>query len=132
METVAEIVVAMTGLYFIVLAAAALLRPARATAFLLGFAGSARAHYAEMIVRLLVGSALVVRASHMAFGYAFLAFGWVIVVTTVGLLFVPWALHHRFAQKVVPPAMRYIPWIGALSLVIGGAILWSLAAGPDG
>jgi uncharacterized protein YjeT (DUF2065 family) len=52
----------------------------------------------------------------------------VLLVTTAGLLIVPWRWHHRFAQRVVPLFTRYIALIGLVSLAIGGLILWAVAA----
>ena len=74
-------------------ALAVLVRPTRAERFLLAFAQSARARFAEQAVRLTVGIALVAFASEMAHTEVFRAFGWLVVVTNLGLLVVPWRIH---------------------------------------
>jgi hypothetical protein len=49
-------------------------------------------------------------------------FGWVLVGTTLILAFVPWQLHHRFAEWSVPMATRRLPLLGIASIV-GGVLL---------
>jgi uncharacterized protein YjeT (DUF2065 family) len=128
MESILLSVVVLAAVYFLVLGLMSLAVPDRASRFLLGFAGSQAKHYAEMLIRLIVGAAFVLRAPEMRFPEAFHAAGWVVIVTTVCLLLVPWRWHRRFAQRSVPQAVRYIRWIGAASLVLGGVILWAALA----
>lgn len=128
-QILALAVVVLAGLYFVALAVASLLMPARANRFLLGFADSARKHYAELFVRLVVGSAFVHHAPRMLFADAFAFFGWVLLATTACLLLVPWRWHHRFAESAVPRATRHITWIGLSSLALGGLILAAVVGG---
>ncbi len=123
------VVVALAGFYFIALGVSALLVPARASRFLAGFAGSSRAHYLELMLRLVVGGALIVGAPRMLFPVAFSVFGWVLVVTTGGLLLVPWQWHQRFAQRTVPAATRYLAAMGLFSLALGGCLWVALFLG---
>lgn len=118
-------VVLLAGLYFVVLAAVSLTAPARASVFLLGFASSAATHYAELLVRLLVGVAFVAQAARIPFSAAFYVFGWLLLVTTLGLLLIPWQRHRRFAQRAVPLALRHLPLVAFASLLMGGFVLWS-------
>lgn len=118
-------VVLLAGLYFVALAAVALIAPARASVFLLGFASSAATHYAELLVRLLVGVAFVAQAARMPFAAVFYAFGWLLLITTLGLFLVPWQRHRRFAQHAVPLALRHLPLVAFASLLMGGFVLWS-------
>ena len=74
-QTVAAGVVVVAGLYLIALAVVALVRPASARRFLLGFAQTAAAHYTEMAARILVGVALVVASPQMLFSQFFFWFG---------------------------------------------------------
>lgn len=128
-ENVASAIVVLAALYFVALAAASFIAPEYATRFLNGFAGSARAHYSEMLVRLIVGCAFVVYAPRMLYPGVFLLFGWVLVITTVVLLLFPWRWHHRFAQKVVPPITRHVWLFGIVSFPLGGAILFAVLRG---
>ncbi|MEO6384618.1 MAG: hypothetical protein ABIO30_09185 [Thermomonas sp.] len=123
LDFLALVIVVLTGLYFITLAAVSLLAPARANRFLLGFADSASVHYIELLLRFVVGDAFLLHAPRTPFSSIFNMFGWVLVVTTGCLLLVPWRWHRRFAQQAVPRAARYIALIGLASLLIGSFIL---------
>lgn len=122
LEAFACAVVVLAGLYFLVLGGFSLLAPSRARAFLLGFAASKSAHYAELVVRFVTGAAFIVHSPRMLLSWAFNIFGWVVLVTTIGLLLVPWQWHRRFARQSVPRALRYLTVIGVASLGMGGAI----------
>ena len=122
-------VVMLAGCYLVALGAAALLAPAAATRFLLGFVGSAFLHYLELIVRFIIGAAFLAHAPRMMFPAVFSAVGWMLLITTGFLCLVPWRVHQRFAQWSVPQAIRHLPWIGLASLMFGGAILAAVVRG---
>lgn len=121
--------VLLAGIYLIGLGVVGLLRPTAAARFLLGFAGSARAHYAEMFVRLVVGGAFLLHAPRMLFPEAFLVFGWVLVLTTAALFVLPWKLHRRFAQWTVPSVVRHLRLVAVVALLFGGVILGAVILG---
>jgi hypothetical protein len=125
----ASAIVVAAGLFLAALGGASLLVPARAGPFLLGFATTPTKHYAELALRLLVGGAFVLAAPSMLFPEVFTVFGWLLLVTTAGLLLVPWRWHQRFAQRAVPEALRFLPLIGLVSLGFGGLILFALFRG---
>lgn len=131
LETLALTLIVLTALYLCALAAASLIVPAKANHFLRGFASSARVHYVELSARLLVGAALLVYAPHMFASGVFTLFGWVLVLTTVCLLLLPWRWHRRFAQQAVTWAIAYIKVIGVFSLVLGGLMLAAVIRGND-
>ena len=131
-ELCALIAIALAGLYLVALGIASLAVPVRAGRFLLGFAGSKSVHFAELLVRFLVGAALIVYAPRMAFSGAFSLFGWVLLGTTACLVFVPWRWHHRFAQQAVPHATRHIGLVGVASVALGGLVLAAVAVGSAG
>jgi hypothetical protein len=122
-DAVALALVVAAALYLMVLAVAVVLAPARATRFLSGFAGSARSHYLEMFMRLVAGGALLVYAPEMRFPRFFSLFGWALVITTAGLLAIPWQWHQRFAERVVPLATRHL-WLVALGSLALGAFMF--------
>lgn len=130
MLVVAKGIVAVVALYFLALGAIALVRPATARGFLLGFADTAIKHYAELIARMLVGGALLLVARESAYSAALSAFGWLLIGTTTLMALVPWRVHDRFARSAVPGALRFLPLIGITSLIAGALLLWVLVAGP--
>ncbi len=121
--------VVLVGLYLVGLGIAGFVDPARASRFLLGFAGSAPAHYLELVLRLAAGASFLVHAPRMLFPGAFLVFGGLLVVTSLGLGLVPWRWHRRFAERTVPRALGHLPWIAAASIALGGFVLVAIVGG---
>lgn len=125
MTLLARLVVLASGLWLIVLAALIVVVPARAAKFLAGFANSARAHYTEQGLRLIVGTAIIVFAPEMRFADVFRVFGWILVLTAIGLVLMPWRWHRRFAQWAIPLAVRRIKLLACGALVLGVLIFYS-------
>ena len=125
----ASILVWLTALYLISFALGSLLAPARAKRFLSDFASSAFAHYLEIGLRLIAGMAILLYAPRMLFSNFFVIFGWILVVTTVGLLAVPWQWHQRFAQWGVPYATRNLKLVACASFVFGGFVIAAIILG---
>ena len=117
------IVVVLCGVYFVVLGLTCLIASERAKAFFLAFAGSARKHYIEMTLRLIVGASLLVQAPHLEFSLGITVFGWMLIVTTAALLLMPWQWHQRFAQRVLPNFIHYLTLIGIVSILMGSVVL---------
>lgn len=124
-EILARIAVLAAAGYLLVLGGLALIRPARASRFLLGFAASLRVHVAELLVRLVLGRACLAVAADTRTPFAFQVAGGLLVVTTVGLALVPWRCHRAFAARNVPAALQHLKLIGVASLAMGGGIGWA-------
>ena len=119
----ALIIVLLAALYFLALALVSFLRPEKASGFLLGFASSASFHYLELLIRIVIGTAFVVRAPLMKFSEIFSIFGWLLIGTSACLFLVPWHWHHKFTQKAVPQALRYLKLVALSSFAMGGFII---------
>ena len=128
-EVLALAIVVATGAFFAALGGASLLAPSHASRFLLGFACSPSKHYAELGLRFLAGGAFVLSAPYVLLPAAFSLFGWVLVATTAGLLLIPWHWHHRFAQRAVPQALRFLPLVGVSSFALGVLVLVAVYRG---
>jgi len=76
-----------------------------------------------MVLRLAVGGSILWQAPHLMYPAAFAIFGWMMVGTTAVLLLLPWKWHRRFAQKAVPQAIGYLPFVGVVSIVLGIVLL---------
>lgn len=126
---IAGILVACFGVFLVALSAAVFVKPEKATVFLESFASSAKSHYFEQLIRLIAGWSLIVYAPQMCFVGAFSLLGWTIVVTTIGLLLIPWRWHGRFANLVVPVVTRFLNVYGVLSLALGGIVLYAIFCG---
>lgn len=125
-EMLALFITGLTGAYFIVLGAAATLKPAKATRFFRAFATTPARHYLEMAIRLLVGGSMIMAAPRLHAAAVFEVFGWVLVITSAVLVVLPWRWHQRFAERVVAPFTRYIFAIGLCCLALGAFILLAL------
>jgi hypothetical protein len=128
-DSVAAVGVLATGVFLFLLGVAALLMPARARWFLLGFASTPRLHALELGVRLIVGAALWLQAPAMRFALAFTIAAGILLGTTALMALLPWRWHHRFASTTVPRALRWLPLLGIASIGLGGLVLHALFAG---
>ncbi len=126
MQLLSGIVVVAFAFFLLGLAVMTYAHPSRAGQFLHAFARSARAHYGEQAARLLTGGALVLFSSEMWQPELFRLFGWILVITTVGLLCVPWRWHRRFAQRVVPPVIQHMKLFGFGAVVLAALLLYSV------
>ncbi len=127
LNILAGIVVSIAGMYLVGLAMASFFLPSLSVRFLEAFASSARAHYLEQFVRLVVGTALVLFSPMMNYAEVFHGFGWLIIVTTFGLLLIPWQWHHRFGQWAIPLAVKNLKLFAVGALLLGVFIFYGLA-----
>jgi hypothetical protein len=128
-EHLALAVVGLTGLFLLGLGATALLAPAHARRFLLGFAGTPGKHCLELALRVAIGAAFVLAAPRLPMAGGFTGFGWVLIGTSLALAFVPWRWHNAFAQRNVPQALRFLPLLGVVSVGVGLGVLWAVGSG---
>jgi hypothetical protein len=119
-------VVFLAGLFLASLGVLSLAAPALARRFLLGFAASPLLHYSELAIRCVLGAAFLLHAPTMRFPLLFIGAGWVLLLTTAGLLLVPWRWHRRFAERSVPAALRFLPLLGVASLLLAGLVFLGL------
>ena len=122
-ERLCVLVVGVAGAYLVALGVGALVVPARASRFLLGFASTQSLHFVEILSRVIVGTSLIVAAPSLSPAQPFALLGWLLIGTSTLLLFLPWQWHQRFANKMVPVANRYIALVGVASLVGGVLVL---------
>lgn len=133
MSLPAGIVVVAFGLFLIGLSGIAFANPALAERFFMSFASSARAHYIEQVSRLLLGVSLVVLSPAMWQASIFRVIGWAIVISSVGLMLLPWRWHHHFGQWALPTVVRHMR-LYAVGLFAFGVLLvyGAFSAGSHG
>ena len=129
LQSIATGIGVIVGLFLIALAAAALVRPAMARRFLLGFARTAAAHYTEMAARVLVGAALMIASPRMLFPQLFFWFGTALLVSSVLLLCLPWTWHRSMGERVLPRFVRLLGVVSPVSLVLGGLLVAATVLG---
>lgn len=121
-------VILLVAGYFFALGFIALIKPSLAARFLLGFAQNIVVHYCELLLRLIVGFALLHQSATMRFTNVIELFAWILIFSTMALFLLPWRWHRQFAQKVVPYANRYLSVIGVISLALGISVIVALNA----
>ena len=129
MSVVATVVIVAFGLALLAFTSVAFAKPANAERFLTAFASSARTHYIEQIVRLLIGAALVVISPTMWQPKIFWLLGWAIIVSSAALLCVPWQWHQRLGERVLPLLVRHLRLYAAGSFAFGALLLYGVFAG---
>lgn len=124
MELITGFLATAFGLYLIGLAVTAFVRPNIVKRFFQFFASSAKAHYIEQFIRLIVGSAIILFSDSMLYGSVFEIFGWVIILTTVALLMMPWKWHRKFGEWTNPFAVRNMKLYTGIAGLFGFFILY--------
>ncbi|WKZ36676.1 MAG: hypothetical protein QY332_01880 [Anaerolineales bacterium] len=120
-------VISFFCIFLIGLAIMIVIKPRRAEQFLGSYASSARAHYIEQIARLIVGTAMVVLAPFMWYSNLFNLFGWILIVTTIGLLLTPWQWHHKLGERVIPLTLQYMKFYALGAFLLGILVIYSLS-----
>ena len=129
MSVVAAVVVVVFALSLITFTGVAFAKPARAERFLVAFASSARTHYVEQLLRLLIGAALVVLSRTMWQPKVFWLLGWALVVSSVVLLCLPWRWHDRLGARLRPMLVRYLRLYAVGAFALGALLLYGTFAG---
>ena len=122
MTAVAGAILVAFGLFLVGLTVVVFAKPAVAERFFMAFASSARTHYTEQAVRLLIGASLVIRSGAMWQPKVFWFVGWGIVLSSVVLILTPWQWHDRFGEEVRPMLVRHMK-LFAVGLLAFGVLL---------
>lgn len=127
--SLAVLVLAALAVFLLAFGLTAWVAPSRVGGFLRGFATTARRHFIELLVRLVVGGAFWIAAPATRFETAFEVAGAVLVGTTLALGAIPWRRHRDFAARSVPHAQRFLSWLGGAAIAVGALLVYALAAG---
>ncbi len=125
----AIVVVAAACGGFMVFATMVFVKPAIAERFLRSFASSARAHYIEQALRLLLGIALLALSPLMWGSTVIRVLGWSIVLSTIGLIVVPWRWHNQLAQHLTPKLVGHMRAFAIAVFAFGAFLLVALCIG---
>ena len=126
MNTVAGAILVAFSLFLVGLTVVVFTKPAVAERFFMSFASSARAHYTEQVIRLLIGASLVIRSAAMWQPKVFWFVGWAIVLSSLVLILSPWQWHHRFGEIVRPMLIRRIKLFAVGLLAFGVLLLYGV------
>lgn len=127
MITIAKYTIILFGLFFIFVGFLMLFNPKKARATLRKAGSTNFINYAEITVRMIPATALIIYAEHSKFSDIFKIFGWFMLLTSFVLYFVPKHLHHNFSNKaadILKPL--YFQLISPFSFIIGIIIIYSI------
>lgn len=116
------------ALLLLVLGLLCFLRPTSVQNFFDLFVATKKAHFIEQMIRLVVGLSLIRFSEMMTYSGLFYAFGWLIVVTSLLLIVLPWRWHQKFAQRVIPVVKKHLKVYGLLSLFLAVMLLYAVWA----
>ena len=105
-----------------------LFKPKRARATLRKAGSTNFINYAEITIRMIPATALIIYADLSKFSEVFKVFGWFMLMTSLVLYFVPKHLHHNFSNKaadILKPF--YFQLISPFSIIIGTIIIYSVS-----
>jgi hypothetical protein len=127
-NAVAGAILVAFGLFLVGLTIAVFAKPAAAERFFMSFASSARAHYTEQVIRLIIGTSLVIRSAEMWQPKVFWFVGWAVVLSSLVLILSPWQWHQRFGEKVRPMLIRRMKLFAVGLLAFGVLLLYGVFA----
>jgi hypothetical protein len=129
LNAIAGAILVAFGLLLIGFTVVVFARPAIAERFLTAFASSARTHYTEQVVRLLVGVSLIIRSAAMWQPKVFWFVGWAVGLSSLALIITPWQWHHLFGEKVRPMLIRRMKVYAVALLAFGALIIYAVFTG---
>ncbi|TDD74739.1 hypothetical protein E0F89_14405 [Flavobacterium caseinilyticum] len=105
-----------------------LLAPKKATQILRKAGSTNFINYAEITIRMIPATALILNSDFSKFPDYFKIFGWFMLITSVVLYFIPRQIHHNYSLKcadVIKPL--YFQIISPFAILIGMLILYSVS-----
>jgi hypothetical protein len=135
-SAVAGAILVAFGLFLVGLTVVVFAKPAVAERFFMAFASSARTHYTEQIVRLVIGASLVIRSGIIRSGAmwqpkVFWFVGWGIVLSSLVLILTPWQWHARFGEEVRPRLIRHMKLFAVGLLAFGVLLIYGVGIGES-
>ncbi|SKB36301.1 hypothetical protein SAMN05661099_0883 [Daejeonella lutea] len=115
------------GLFFILIGILMVLKPETARNVLRKAGSTFFINYAEITLRLIPASAMIIFADYSKYPELLMAFGWFMLATSLVLYFVPRKLHHKFSLKaagILKPV--YFQLISPFSMLIGCFLIYSV------
>lgn len=126
MTLIAKFIVILFGVYLIAVGFLMLLNPKKAREYL-RMAGSTNIiNYAELTIRMIPASALILYGEISKYPVVFEVLGWFMIATSIVLYFVPRKIHHNYAlwcAKILKTI--YIQCISPFSILFGILLIYS-------
>ena len=126
-ETIAKWTIIVFGVFFVCVGIIMLLKPKKAREILRKAGSTNFINYAEITLRMIPATALILAADISKYPEIFKIFGWFMLCTSFVLYFVPRQIHHNFSTKaanILKPL--YFQLISPFAFVIGILIIYSV------
>lgn len=123
---IAKWVVIFFGIFIIFIGFVMLIDPKKARSTLRKAGSTNFINYAEITLRLIPAVALILYSEFSKFPAAFNIFGWIMLITSVILYFVPPNVHNRFSMKsadILKPI--YFRLISPFAFLFGALIIYN-------
>ena len=122
----AKWVVIFFGIFIIFIGFVMLINPIKARNTLRKAGSTNFINYAEITIRLIPALALILYSNYSKFPEALKLFGWIMLITSLILYFVPRKLHHKFSMKsadILKPI--YFQLIAPFAFIFGILIIYN-------
>ena len=123
---IAKWVVIFFGLFIIFIGFIMLVKPKKARTTLRKAGSTNFINYAEITIRLIPATALILHSDFSKYPEAFKIFGWIMLITSLVLYIVPRKFHHKFSMKsadILKPI--YFQLISPFAFCFGGLIIYN-------
>ena len=126
MIIIAKWTVIVFGIFFIYSGLVMLFAPKKARQILRKGGSTNLINYAEITIRMIPAAALVIYSDFSKYPVVFKNFGWLMLVNSFVLYFVPRQLHHNFSLKCADILVPlYFQLISPFAFFFGAAIIYS-------
>ncbi len=123
---IAKWILIFFGIFMIFIGFVMLINPNKARSTLRKAGSTNFINYAEITLRMIPAIALILYAEFSKFPAAFTVFGWIMLLTSLILYFVPPRVHHKFSMKsadILKPI--YFRLISPFAFLFGGLIIYN-------
>jgi len=113
------------GLFFILVGMIMLFSPSKANYFLRKAGSTNFINYAEITIRMIPASGMILYSDFSKYPDIFRVFGWFMLLTSLVLYFIPRQIHHEFSLKsanILKPI--YFQLISPFAFLIGIFIIY--------
>lgn len=127
MTIIAKWTIILFGIFFISVGLIMFFAPKKARQILRKAGSTNFINYAEITIRMIPATALILYSDFSKFPGYFKIFGWFMLITSLVLYFVPRQLHHNFSLKcadIIKPL--YFQLISPFAILIGIVLLYSV------
>lgn len=115
------------GIFIILVGFLMLFRPKKVIQILRKMASTNLINYTEITLRLIPASAMIICADFAKYPNVFKFYGWIMLITTLVLFFIPRTIHHNFSLKIADNFKPfYFQLISPFSFFIGTFLIYTL------